>query len=167
MYVDLDIFLMHSLLSLSTFSIFSKMILSLLFLLLLFSIKKENIKSVLVPFGFSFSFLFMLCLQSSSNFIVAYIALEAIGFSMIFLIVSQKTLISGESAIKYFIPASIGTVFILIGVITLFGVSDSVVFDEVKLYCASACGSRFGIKGGLLFIFVGLFIKIAVFPLNW
>lgn len=96
---------------------------------------------------------------SSTNMLELFLALELIAFPTYILIAMDKTKASTEAAIKYFVFSVLGTLFLIVGFVTLYVCSGQVSPNQIALFANSA-------KIEITFAFwcVAFFIKIGVGP---
>ena len=110
-----------------------------------------------------FSVLGMMLLVSSNNFLVLYLGLELFSLPLYALIaLDQKSSIALEAAIKYFIMGALTSGVFLYGVSLLYGVTGDVAFAK----SAIAAENILVFKFSLIFILVGLFFKLGLFPFH-
>ncbi len=150
---------------------------ALFIVLLLGELCEENFWEKISPelFGFLlFSLLGLLVLISSQDFITFYLSLEVMGFPLYFLIATnvKNYKFSLEASIKYFLLGSLSSLFVLIGIGIVFYHAGSFYFHEVFSHLFStgaftgASSGLYVFSLGLVFIFTGLSIKIALPPFH-
>lgn len=121
-----------------------------------------------------FSFLGLLFILSSNDFISLFLSIELYSFSMYLTIaLFRRSLISLEAAFKYFIIGSISSIFLLIGSAIIYGIFGSFYFPDVALLSYFFSNENyfvtfdlFLVKLALFLIIISLFIKIAVAPFH-
>lgn len=95
-----------------------------------------------LPIVIGFAVLFMLFLTSTYDFFGVYLSLE--GLSLTLYVLSgmlNKSVVSIESAIKYFALGSIASGILLFGASYLFGIVGSLDFLEVQLFLSNSLQS--------------------------
>ena len=127
-------------------------------------------KIILLPELFiilGFSVLFLLFLTSTNDFFGFYLTLEGLSFTLYILAgMLHSSLISIESAIKYFALGGVSSGIFLFGISWLFGVTGSLNFLEIQLFFSNYV-DFFELKIILCFILFGFFFKLSVFPCHW
>jgi NADH-quinone oxidoreductase subunit N len=124
-----------------------------------------------LPIVIGFAVLFMLFLTSTYDFFGVYLSLE--GLSLTLYVLSgmlNKSVVSIESAIKYFALGSIASGILLFGASYLFGIVGSLDFLEVQLFLSNSLQSfdlLWELKLSILCILLGLFFKLSAFPCHW
>ena len=120
------------------------------------------------PVIIGFSLLFMFFLTSTYDFFGVYLALEGLSLTLYVLAgILNQSIISIESAIKYFSLGAISSGIFLFGVCYLFGLAGSLDFLEVQLFLSGSVQSfslLIELKVSVICIIVGLFFKLSVFP---
>lgn len=107
------------------------------------------------------------CAICANDFLTLFVALEVLSFSLYFLISFSKGYLSKEASFKYLLTNSVSMAFFLFGVSYLLGLSSSVNFDDILSYLTSPTNIVL-YSLSALFIFVGLVMKLAIFPFaNW
>ena len=98
--------------------------------------KIDTIKSnQLRTAGFIFALIGCLIIISSNNLIALFLGIELSSLSLYSLIALNRTsLISGEAAIKYFVLSIIASALILFGFSYLYGITNSLVINEISTY---------------------------------
>ena len=123
------------------------------------------------PLIIGFSLLFLFFLLSIYDFFGFYLALEGLSLTLYVLAgMLNHSVISIESAIKYFALGAIATGFLLFGISLLFGVVGSLDFLELQLFFSSGFQNykvMSELKIAIFFILFGFFFKIAAFPCHW
>jgi len=123
------------------------------------------------PVVVGFSILFLFFLTSTYDFLGFYLSIE--GLSLTLYVLSgmlYRSLISIESAVKYFSLGAISTGVSLFGISLLYGLVGSLDFLEVQLFLSSGSLNFIAVlelKIALSFLFFGLFFKISAFPCHW
>ena len=103
---------------------------------------------------------------SSNNLITLFLGIELSSLSLYSLIALNRTsLISGEAAIKYFVLSIIASALILFGFSYLYGITNSLVINEISAYLLSNEISNLYLFSYIL-IFIGVAFKFAVAPFH-
>ena len=119
------------------------------------------------------SLLGLMLLVSSNNFITLYLAIELQSLSFYILTASQKkSILSIESALKYFILGSIASGFILFGSSIIYGILGSLNFSNIFLIISNInflenTDLLLGILYGFIFIITGILFKIGAAPFHF
>ena len=108
-----------------------------------------------------------ICALSSNDFLTLFVALETLSFALYFLISFAKGYNSKEAGFKYLVSNAVSMGFLLFGVSYLLGLSSSLNYTEMtQIFETSHSGIIYTISA--IMIFVGLAMKLAVFPFaNW
>ena len=108
-----------------------------------------------------------ICALSSNDFLTLFVSLETLSFSLYFLIAFAKGYNSKEAGFKYLVSNAVSMGFLLFGVSYLLGLSSSLNYTEMtQIFEASHSGIIYTMAA--IMIFVGLAMKLAVFPFaNW
>ena len=124
-----------------------------------------------LPLVVGFSLLFMFFLTSTYDFFGVYLALEGLGLTLYVLAgILNQSVISIESAIKYFSLGAISSGILLFGICYLFGLVGSLDFLAVQLFLSSSIQNfslLLELKVSILFILIGLLFKLSAFPCHW
>lgn len=120
------------------------------------------------PIVIGFSVLFIFLLTSTYDFFGVYLALEGLSLTLYVLAgILNKSVISMESAVKYFSLGAISSGVLLFGISYLFGLVGSLDFLEVQLFLSASIQSfslLLELKVSVLCILLGLFFKLSAFP---
>lgn len=123
--------------------------------------------------AFQFNALILTCvlgaliLVSANDFLTMFIAMETLGFAMIFLIAFDKGHISKEAAFKYLIISAVATSVFLFGVSYIYGITGSINFSTIYEYFLQKEPTLL-YSMAAIFITCGLAFKIGVIPFaNW
>lgn len=123
------------------------------------------------PIVIGFSVLFIFLLTSTYDFFGVYLALEGLSLTLYVLAgILNKSVISMESAVKYFSLGAISSGVLLFGISYLFGLVGSLDFLEVQLFLSASIQSfslLLELKVSVLCILLGLFFKLSAFPCHW
>lgn len=113
------------------------------------------------------SILGMMIMISSGNFILLYLGLELLALPIYSLIIMNKTNISAEASMKYFIMGSIASGIFLFGVSLVYGMTGAVDFwlmsnmiYKEEVFC------NITLKYGLVFTMAGLVFKFGAVPFH-
>ena len=124
-----------------------------------------------LPLVVGFSVLFMFFLTSTYDFFGMYLSLEGLSLTLYVLAgILNQSVISIESAIKYFSLGAVSSGILLFGVSYLFGLVGSLDFLEVQLFLSSSIQNfslLLELKVSVLCILFGLFFKLSAFPCHW
>ena len=113
-----------------------------------------------------FALIGCLIIISSNNLITLFLGIELSSLSLYSLIALNRTsLISGEAAIKYFVLSIIASALILFGFSYLYGITNSLVINEISAYLLSNKISNLYLFSYIL-IFIGVAFKFAVAPFH-
>ena len=113
-----------------------------------------------------FALIGCLIIISSNNLIALFLGIELSSLSLYSLIALNRTsLISGEAAIKYFVLSIIASALILFGFSYLYGITNSLVINEISTYLLSNETSNLYLFSYIL-IFIGVAFKFAVAPFH-
>ena len=113
-----------------------------------------------------FALIGCLIIISSNNLITLFLGIELSSLSLYSLIALNRTsLISGEAAIKYFVLSIIASALILFGFSYLYGITNSLVINEISAYLLSNEISNLYLFSYIL-IFIGVAFKFAVAPFH-
>ena len=103
----------------------------------------------------------------ANDFLTLFVALETMSFGIYFLIAFSRGYESKEASLKYLITNSVSMAFFLFGVSYLMGLTSSINFEEItQLLLTPSNGILYSLAA--LFIFLGIVMKLAIFPFaNW
>lgn len=154
-----------------SFSIFLKILLiSLSFIVFLYSKKYLFYLNLFKSEYFVLcllSILGMMILISSGDFITFYLGLELLSLPIYSLIIMNKSYISSEASMKYFIMGSIASGLFLFGVSIVYGLTGTIELKGINyLITDGDVFSNLGILYGLVFIFSGLVFKFGAVPFH-
>ncbi len=113
------------------------------------------------------SILGMMIMISSGNFLTLYLGLELLSLPIYSLIIMNKSYVSSEASMKYFIMGSIASGIFLFGVSLTYGMAGSIDFNEVAhtIYDDEVF-SNITLQYGLAFIIAGLIFKFGAVPFH-
>lgn len=113
-----------------------------------------------------FSTLGIMVLCSASHFLTLYLGLELMSLSLYAMVAFNKEAPqSAEAAMKYFVLGAIASGMLLYGMSILYGLTGSLVVDEVAA-SISAQGSSLGLSLGMTFIVAALVFKLGGVPFH-
>lgn len=113
------------------------------------------------------SILGMMILVSSGDFITFYLGLELLSLPIYSLIIMNKSYVSSEAAMKYFIMGSISSGLFLFGVSMVYGLTGLIELKGINyLITEGDIFSQIGVLYGLVFIFSGLVFKFGAVPFH-
>lgn len=168
----------YGLMVIDSFALFGKFLIILLgFLWMGFRFQVSEEPLVRLGFtSFEYPVLFLLSLLggcfllSSAGFLSAYLSLELQIIPLYILIAFRKTrLKSMEASFKYFILGTLGSLLILYGIAFLYGYSGTTNFralTEIIDFSSTTTETFLWLRVGVLFVFAGLFFKLALFPFH-
>lgn len=159
----------------------------LIILILILVLSRVYIKYVkIVEYEFSFLMILsavgMMLLISSENFVLFYLAIELMTLPL-YILSAFKTdkIYSAEAGLKYFIVGSVSSGLILFGISFIYGATGLISFKDIGLFFLTlstelnlsliAGGDSFfcfyfGLIG-ILFIFIGFFLKLGIVPFHF
>jgi NADH-quinone oxidoreductase subunit N len=119
---------------------------------------------VFLIFGFALFFIFLL--TSSYNFFAMFLAIEGLGLTLYTLAgLLHTSVVSIESALKYYALGALSTGIMLFGLSILFGIVGSLDFLQVKIFLELFSTTKnIEVKFSFLAIMFGFLFKIAAFP---
>lgn len=113
------------------------------------------------------SILGMMIMISSGNFIILYLGLELLALPIYSLIIMNKTSISAEASMKYFIMGSIASGIFLFGVSLVYGMTGVVDFWLMSnVIYGEEVFSNITLEYGLAFTMAGLVFKFGAVPFH-
>lgn len=113
------------------------------------------------------SILGMMILISSGDFITFYLGLELLSLPIYSLIIMNKSYMSSEASMKYFIMGSISSGLFLFGVSMVYGLTGLIELKGINyLVTEGDIFSQIGVLYGLVFIFSGLVFKFGAVPFH-
>ncbi len=109
----------------------------------------------------------MMIIVSSGNFITLYIGLELLALPIYSLIIMNKSLVSSEASIKYFIMGSIASGIFLFGVSLVYGMTGVIDFNLISdIIYDEDVFSDITLQYGMTFIIAGLIFKFGAVPFH-
>ncbi|MBV1910861.1 MAG: NADH-quinone oxidoreductase subunit NuoN [Kangiellaceae bacterium] len=113
-----------------------------------------------------FSILGMMIMVSANSLLVVYLGLELLSLSLYALVALQRdSNDASEAAVKYFVMGGLASGFLLYGISLVYGMTGSILIDEVANYIAVS-GANLMIQFGLVFIVVGISFKFGAAPFH-
>ncbi|HIH2762409.1 MAG TPA: NADH-quinone oxidoreductase subunit N [Candidatus Azoamicus sp.] len=113
------------------------------------------------------SILGMMIMISSGNFLSLYLGLELLSLPIYSLIIMNKSQISAEASIKYFIMGSIASGIFLFGVSLVYGMTGVIDLKLMNLLIMhNEVFSNITLQYGLVFIIAGLIFKFGAVPFH-
>ena len=113
------------------------------------------------------SILGMMIMISSGNFLTLYLGLELLSLPIYSLIIMNKSYVSSEASMKYFIMGSIASGIFLFGVSLTYGMTGNIDFYNIAhtIYDDEVF-SNITLQYGLAFIIAGLVFKFGAVPFH-
>ena len=128
-----------------------------------FRLKENNVEFIVV---INFSLFFLLILSSVYDFFVFYLVLEGLSLTLYVLAgMSNKSVVSVESSIKYFSLGALSSGILLLGICFLYGLVGTLNFLDIQLFFVSI-DNLFESKVTVVLIVFGLLFKLGAFPCN-
>lgn len=104
----------------------------------------------------------------ANDFLTLFVSLETLSFGLYFLIAFSRGYSSKEAAFKYLIFNAVSVAFFLFGVSYLLGMTSSLNYTEIADTFSSGRSNGIMYSASVLFLFMGLVMKLAIFPFaNW
>lgn len=128
---------------------------------------KQNIRYF--NFIYLFSIIFLMLITSVTDFLSLYVNIELFSICLYFLLSAEKRKISYSETIKYLIFSCCASFGLLIGVSFLYGLTDSINFQNIYTYLITHDNYSFSTYiVPYFFILSGLLFKLGIFPFgNW
>ena len=169
-YGDDSLFIFNASLIKSNVTEFFKIICYVVFLIqILISQKYLRDKKLISGEFYSlllFALIGCLIIISANNLITLFLGIELSSLSLYSLIALNRTsLISGEAAIKYFVLSIIASALILFGFSYLYGITNSLMINEIANYLSDNELSNLYLFSYIL-VFIGVAFKFAVAPFH-
>ncbi len=101
----------------------------------------------------------MMLLASARELVTAYISFELAALPFVGLTVLRRDALSVEAALKFLILSAIGSAFLLMGIVFIYGYSGSTFFENIF-----TAGNYSGILVGITIIVTGLAFKMSIAP---
>ncbi|HFL8819559.1 MAG TPA: NADH-quinone oxidoreductase subunit N [Candidatus Azoamicus sp. OHIO2] len=113
------------------------------------------------------SILGMMIMISSGSFIMLYLGLELLALPLYALIIMNRSYISSEASMKYFIMGSIASGIFLFGVSLVYGMTGVVDFRLIsRVILSEEVFSNMTLKYGVAFVIAGLVFKFGAVPFH-
>jgi NADH-quinone oxidoreductase subunit N len=113
------------------------------------------------------SILGMMIMISSGNFLSLYLGLELLSLPIYSLIIMNRSYISSEASMKYFIMGSIASGIFLFGISIIYGATGSIELKLINnIIIQSEAFSNIALRYGLVFIVSGLIFKFGAVPFH-
>lgn len=113
------------------------------------------------------SVLGMMIMISSGTFLSLYLGLELLSLPIYSLIVMNKSSISSEASMKYFIMGSVASGIFLFGISLVYGVTGSIELGLInKIIVEDKVFSNITLQYGLVFVISGLIFKFGAVPFH-
>jgi len=114
-----------------------------------------------------FSVCGMLLLSMSQELITAFIALEIMSLAIYILVgYDRNSLTAVEAIFKYLMLGAFAGAFFTMGTALIYGAAGSTKFVVIGQFVAANSASTALLIGGVFFLFVAFFFKIAAFPFH-
>ncbi len=109
----------------------------------------------------------MLLLTLAQELITAFIAIEIMSLAIYVLVgYDRKNVKSSEAVLKYLMLGAFAGAFFTMGAALVYGAAGSTKFVDIGSFVASNSASLPLLIGGVFFIFISLFFKVAAFPFH-
>lgn len=113
------------------------------------------------------SILGMMIMISSGSFILLYLGLELLALPIYSLIIMNRSYVSSEASMKYFIMGSLASGIFLFGVSLVYGMTGVIDFRLISIVIFSeTVFSNMALQYGLVFIIAGLIFKFGAVPFH-
>ncbi len=113
------------------------------------------------------SILGMMIMVSSGTFLTLYLGLELLSLPLYSLIIMNKSAVSSEASMKYFIMGSIASGIFLFGVSLVYGMTGTIDFKLInQIIINEEVFSNITLQYGLAFIIAGLVFKFGAVPFH-
>ncbi|HFL8824439.1 MAG TPA: NADH-quinone oxidoreductase subunit N [Candidatus Azoamicus sp. OHIO1] len=113
------------------------------------------------------SILGMMVMISSGTFLTLYLGLELLSLPIYSLIVMNKSNVSSEASMKYFIMGSVASGIFLFGVSLVYGITGAIELNLInKVIVEEKVFSNTTLQYGLVFIISGLVFKFGAVPFH-
>ncbi len=167
-----NILMLNKIASLDFFNIFIKTIILFFSLIILILSKniilKNNIYNIEYFTLYLSIILSTMIITSSYSFLILYLGLELLSFSLYSIILTNKNNICIEATIKFFIIGSISSFLFLFGVSLIYGTSGTIDFHLInKSILENQIFSNTSLQIGLCLIIFGLIFKLGAVPFHF
>jgi NADH-quinone oxidoreductase subunit N len=104
----------------------------------------------------------------SYNLVMFFVGLEILSIPLYILATSERNnLLSNEAGLKYFLMGSFITVFLLLGMVLVYGMSGSFDFGVISAYLSSTPTVSALVKLGVMLIMIAFIFKISAAPFHF
>jgi len=110
----------------------------------------------------------MMVMISANSMLIMYLGLETLALSLYALVaIDRNNVTSAESAMKYFVLGAIASGALLYGISWVYGVTGSLMFDEIAAAVVADPGlNSLPLWFGLAFLIVGIAFKFGAVPFH-
>jgi NADH-quinone oxidoreductase subunit N len=110
----------------------------------------------------------MMVMISANSMLIMYLGLETLALSLYALVaIDRNNATSAESAMKYFVLGAIASGSLLYGISWVYGVTGTLMFDEIAAAIAADPGlNNLPLWFGLAFLIVGIAFKFGAVPFH-
>jgi NADH-quinone oxidoreductase subunit N len=110
----------------------------------------------------------MMIMISANSMLIMYLGLETLALSLYALVaIDRNNATSAESAMKYFVLGAIASGALLYGISWIYGVTGTLMFDEIAAVLAADPGlNSLPLWFGLAFLIVGIAFKFGAVPFH-
>jgi NADH-quinone oxidoreductase subunit N len=117
---------------------------------------------------FLFSVVGGMIMVGSYNLVMFFVGLEILSIPLYILATSERNnLLSNEAGLKYFLLGSFISVFLLLGMVLMYGMSGSFDFAAINAYLGSTTEVSPLVKLGVMLILIAFIFKIAAAPFHF
>ena len=117
---------------------------------------------------FLFSVVGGMIMVGSYNLVMFFVGLEILSIPLYILATSERNnLLSNEAGLKYFLMGSFITVFLLLGMVLMYGMSGSFDFGAISAYLSSTPETPALVKLGVMLIMIAFIFKISAAPFHF
>ena len=158
----------HQMLISGGLSVFARLVIVVLALVCLLLVRPDAERKLPIEFYFLFSTatLGMILMASTSNLLMAFVALELSSLSLYVLTALEHDRKSAEGSFKYFILGAVASAFMLFGMSYIYGVSGSLSFHGIAQGLEGEHVSMV-LLAGMIFVMAGFAFKIASVPFHF
>jgi NADH-quinone oxidoreductase subunit N len=110
----------------------------------------------------------MMIMISANSLLIMYLGLETLALSLYALVaIDRNNATAAESAMKYFVLGAIASGALLYGISWVYGVTGTLMFDEIAMAIAANPGlNNLPLWFGLAFLIVGIAFKFGAVPFH-
>ncbi|HOY16980.1 MAG TPA: NADH-quinone oxidoreductase subunit N [Haliscomenobacter sp.] len=117
---------------------------------------------------FLFSVVGAMIMVGSYNLVMFFVGLEILSIPLYILATSEKNnLLSNEAGLKYFLMGSFISVFLLLGMVLMYGITGSFDFGTISTYLSSSPEVPVLVKLGVMLIMIAFIFKISAAPFHF